>query len=49
MSDVLILSVGILFGCVVLYEGCKEIKKGLIGLGKEIKEGLIESKNDKNE
>ena len=27
MGDMLILSVGILFGCVVLYEGCKEIKK----------------------
>ena len=47
MGDMLILSVGILFGCVVLYEGCKEIKKGLVGLGKEIKDGLIESSNRK--
>lgn len=45
MSDMLIISVAIIFGCGILYEGCKEIKKGLIGFGKEIKEGLVASKN----
>lgn len=48
MSEMLILAVGILFGCLILYEGCKEIKKGLIILGNDIKEGLLESNNRKS-